>query len=123
MPKTPTVVMHYAAERGKTNVMKILIQNAKNKNPPDEIYKWTPLHLAARAGQLNMCKLILANIDDKKPKTGKNRKNRTPVELAQRARQKAIYEGKTKKVSKYDAIIELFAPRRKSARIQRSCEK
>ena len=113
-------VMHYAALKGKTNVMKILLRNAKNKNPPVEIFKWTPLHVDARAGQLNMCKLILKNTDDKKPKTWKNN---TPIELAQRGRQKAIDEGKNEKVPKYDAIIELFAPRRKSARIQRSCKK
>ena len=117
-------VMHYAACKGKTNVMKILIRNAKNKNPclPQYARKWTPLHLAAMYGHVDMCKLILKNTDDKNPPLDDGRRE-TPVELAQAARKKAIREGKNEEVHKYDAIIQLFAPRRQSARIQRYCKK
>ena len=47
-------VMHLAAANGKTNVMKILIRNEENKNPPAIGNGWTPLHLAAQFAQLNM---------------------------------------------------------------------
>ena len=116
-------VMHYAAGEGKTNVMKILIRNAKNKNPPTkDARKVTPLHYAATYGHVDICKLILKNTDDKNPPLDGGRRE-TPVELAQAARKKAIREGKNEEVQKYDAIIQLFAPRRQSARIQRYCKK
>ena len=60
-------LLHLAAENGRYNICKKIIENVQHKNPPDGL-DWTPLHLAARFGHLKVCEYILENIDEKNPK-------------------------------------------------------
>ena len=76
-----------AAEEGKLDICKLIIQKTDNKNPTAAQYKtkfmesptrmngtpihpelmdewkWTPLHIAAMNGKLEVCRLILDNIE------------------------------------------------------------
>ena len=51
-------LFHFAAERGLTNVCKLIIENIDNKNPA-ALNGCTPLHLAAKGGHLEIVRLIV----------------------------------------------------------------
>ena len=58
--------LHYAAEKGHTNVVKQLLEVAENKNPEDN-NRYTPLHLAAENGHICAVKIILDSVENKNP--------------------------------------------------------
>ena len=81
-----SISLHLAAESGQLGAYHLIMENAANKNPFNEISdakNWkcmrrgkldnpnrlsnTPLHLAAKNGNLSVCKLIIENVSDKNP--------------------------------------------------------
>ena len=58
---------HDAAIRGHFNVVKYIVDNSEDKNPPD-CQRYTPLHKAANRGHLAIVSYIMDNIENKSPK-------------------------------------------------------
>jgi ankyrin repeat protein len=56
--------LHFAVERGLTNVCKLIIENVDNKNPA-ALNGCTPLHLAAKKGHLEIIRVIVETGVDK----------------------------------------------------------
>ena len=54
-------LLQSAAEQGSLEWYKIITENAKNKNPADQLGR-TPIHYAAQNGRISICKFILENV-------------------------------------------------------------
>ena len=59
--------LHLIANAGKTKILEILMEKAKDIQPKNK-NGWTPFHYAAINGHLQTCELILGKIEDKHPK-------------------------------------------------------
>ena len=71
-------ILHLAAQKGLTSMVKMIIQTASDKNPRDD-FGCTLLHYAAQRGKYDICKLILMEVEDKNPE---NDSGKTPLDLA-----------------------------------------
>ena len=71
-------LLQSAAEQGSLEWYKLITENAKNKNPADQLGR-TPIHYAAQNGRISICKFILENVAEKNPK---DYKGRTPLDFA-----------------------------------------
>ena len=71
-------LLQSAAEQGSLEWYKLITENAKNKNPADQLGR-TPIHYAAQNGRISICKFILENVVEKNPK---DYKGRTPLDFA-----------------------------------------
>lgn len=63
--------VHYAAQNGWSEVLKILLENGANASPKSapKDREWTPIHYAAKSGHLEIVKILISNRVDKEIKT------------------------------------------------------
>jgi ankyrin repeat protein len=63
--------LHYAAQKGWEEVVKILLENGADISPKSapKDREWMPIHYAAKGGHLEVIKTLIANSADKEAKT------------------------------------------------------